>query len=157
MTHDSLHWENVLWSAGHRVTRQRSLILDAVCAGEGHTTLGEIYARVRKADRSIDRSTVYRALRLFVDLGLVVAADTGDDETYYEVTRPQPHHHLVCRSCRTEWEIDDAALQAMVSDVFQRHGFQVETDHLVLFGECTQCSGQIVGQEHVDPEVVPGP
>lgn len=118
------------------------MILDAVCAGEGHTTLGEIYARVRKADSSIDRSTVYRALRLFVDLGLVVAADTGDEEIYYEVTKPQPHHHLVCRSCRTEWEIDDAALRVMVADVRQRHDFHVETDHLVLFGLCSACRDQ---------------
>jgi len=87
MTHNSLHWEQVLWSAGHRVTKQRALILNAVCAGEGHTPLGDIYMRVRRADRSIDRSTVYRALRLFIELGLVVAADTGTGETYYEVRK----------------------------------------------------------------------
>lgn len=147
MTHDSLRWEDVLWSAGHRVTRQRSLILDAVCVGAGHTSLGEIYARVQKADRSIDRSTVYRALRLFVDLGLVVVANTGDDETYYEVAKLEPHHHLVCRICRTEWEIDDAALRAMFHEVSQRHGFHVETDHLVLFGLCESCRGQLVDRD----------
>src|SRR5687768_12001093 len=94
MTHNQLRWEETLWNAGHRVTRQRALILEAICAGDGHTPLGEVYARVRKVDRTIDRSTVYRAIRLFVDLGVVVAADTGDGETYYEVSRLAPHHHL---------------------------------------------------------------
>jgi Fur family ferric uptake transcriptional regulator len=139
MTHDLLHWENVLWNAGHRVTRQRALILDAVCAGDGHTPFGEIYTRVRKADRSIDRSTVYRALHLFVELGLVVPADTGGVESYYEVAKPQPHHHLICRQCGSEQEIGDAALQAMFSEVSLRYGFQVATDHLVLFGYCAAC------------------
>lgn len=139
MTHDQLRWEQTLWAAGHRVTRQRALILEAVCAGDGHTPLGEIYLRVQRADRSIDRSTVYRALRLFVGLGLVVAADTGSDETYYEVAKLEPHHHLVCRRCGQEQEIDDDALQVMFNEVFQRHGFQVETDHLVLFGFCAEC------------------
>jgi Fur family ferric uptake transcriptional regulator len=139
MTHDLLRWEQKLWAAGHRVTRQRALILEAVCAGDGHTPLGEICLRVQKADPTIDRSTVYRALRLFVDLGLVVAADTGGDETYYEVAKLEPHHHLVCRRCGQEQEIGDAALQAMFNEVFQRHGFQVETDHLVLFGFCEGC------------------
>ncbi|MBA2453096.1 MAG: transcriptional repressor [Chloroflexia bacterium] len=142
MTHDALHWEQRLWSSGHRVTRQRAHILEAVCAGNGHTPLGEIYLRVQRADRSIDRSTVYRALRLFVDLGLVVAADTGSDETYYEVAKLEAHHHLVCRRCGQEQEIDDAALQAMFNEVFQRHGFHVATDHLVLFGFCENCRAE---------------
>lgn len=139
MTHDQLGWEARLGETGHRVTRQRALILDAVCAGSGHTPLGEVYARVQLTDRSIDRSTVYRALRLFVSIGLVVAADTGDGETYFEITKPQPHHHLVCRRCSGEQEIGDASLQAMSDEVFRRHGFQVATDHLVLFGLCSAC------------------
>jgi Fur family transcriptional regulator, ferric uptake regulator len=149
MTHESLRWEQALWNAGHRVTRQRSLILESVCAGEGHTSLGEIYLRVRRAERSIDRSTVYRALRLFVDLGLVVAADTGDGETYYEVAKLQPHHHLLCRQCRGEWEIGDAVRQAMIGEVARQHAFQIDTDHLVLFGICAACqeSNAVVGGE----------
>ncbi|CAA9333884.1 MAG: hypothetical protein AVDCRST_MAG40-2067 [uncultured Gemmatimonadaceae bacterium] len=139
MTHNQLHWENTLWDAGYRVTRQRSLILDAVCAGGGHTTLGDVYARVRRADRAIDRSTVYRALHLFVALGVVLAADTGKGETLYEIARPQPHHHLVCRACGAEREIGDAALGAMFREIDARHGFAVATDHLVLFGTCAAC------------------
>ena len=94
---------------------------------------------MRKSDRKIDRSTIYRALRLFVDVGIVVAADTGDGETYYEVAGLQPHHHLICRRCAGEWEIDDGALQAMFAEVAERHDFQVDTDHLVLFGYCSAC------------------
>ena len=139
MTHHRMRWEERLWATGHRVTRQRSLILDAVCAGEGHTPLGEIYARVRRADRSIDRSTVYRALRLFVEVGLVVAADTGSGETSYEIKKPRPHHHLVCRGCGGEQEIGDDATAAMFDEVRRRHGFEIATDHLVLFGLCEAC------------------
>ena len=139
MTHDGLHWERVLWDAGHRVTRQRALILDAVCAGDGHTSLGEIYARVKRSDRSIDRSTVYRALRLFVELGLVLPADTGDGETCYEIKKPHPHHHLVCRRCGAEEEIGDAVLGAMFAEVSRQRGFRVTSDHLVLFGFCAGC------------------
>lgn len=139
MTHDQLGWEETLWDAGYRVTRQRALVLDAVCAGEGHTSFGDIYLRVRKSDSTIDRSTVYRALRLFAELGLVLPADTGGDETYYEVARPQPHHHLVCRECGIESEIEDSALQAMFREIERRHAFEVATDHLVLFGVCAAC------------------
>ncbi|HYH12640.1 MAG TPA: transcriptional repressor [Thermomicrobiales bacterium] len=139
MTHQQVHWEDVLRRAGHRATRQRGLILDAVCAGGGHTSLGEVYARAKRRDRALDRSTVYRALKVFIETELVVAADTGDGETYYEIKRPQQHHHLVCRGCGWEQEIDASVLEAMVDRVRDQHGFTVVTDHLVLFGFCQTC------------------
>ncbi len=71
----------------------------------------------------------------------MVAADTGKGETTYEIARPQPHHHLVCRRCGHEQEIDDAALRAMAAEIDARHGFAVNTDHLVLFGTCAACRG----------------
>ena len=139
MSHETLHWEQVLHEAGYRVTRQRTLILDAVCAGKGHTPLGEIYARAHRQDHALDRSTVYRALKVFVDVDLVVAADTGEGETLYEIKRTRQHHHLVCRTCGAEQEIDDTALMAMFDQVQQQHGFVVAMDHLVLFGTCAAC------------------
>lgn len=139
MTHQQLHWEDVLRRAGYRVTRQRGLILDAVCAGGGHTSLGEVYARAKRRDPGLDRSTVYRALKVFVETDLVVAADIGDGETYYEIKRFEAHHHLVCRLCGWEQEIDHSVLEDMVERVRAQHGFEVVTDHLVLFGFCERC------------------
>jgi len=147
MTHDTIGWEQALRRAGHRVTRQREIILDAVCAGGGHTPLGEVYARAHRQDPALDRSTVYRSLKLFMELDLVVAADTGDGETYFEIKHSQPHHHLVCRLCGAEQEIDDTVTQAMFEQVRERHGFEVVTDHLVLFGTCAACAQPPPGQE----------
>lgn len=139
MTHHNMDYEGILHAAGHRVTRQRIDILDAVCEGGGHTTLGEIYARVRQVDESVDRSTLYRALKLFVELGLVVSADTGDGETYYEIAKPQRHHHLVCRQCHKEQEIEHTLLQPMFDQLMARYSFRADSDHLVLFGLCAEC------------------
>jgi Fur family ferric uptake transcriptional regulator len=139
MSHYKLDYETVIRAAGHRVTNQRVLILDAVCDGEGHTTIGQIYARVKGLDRSIDRSTIYRALKLFTDLGLVVSADTGKGEFVYEISKPSPHHHLVCRQCGKETEIEQSVMQTMFEQVAREYQFQVETDHLVLFGLCAAC------------------
>lgn len=104
MSHFDIDYVSIIHNAGHRVTPQRLTILDTVCEGDGHTTMGEIYARARLVDQSIDRSTVYRTLKFFLELGLVVSADMGDGETYYEIAKP--HHHLVlfgvCGECRSE-------------------------------------------------------
>jgi len=147
VTHETLDWEGVLRRSGHRVTRQRGVILDAVCAGGGHVPLGEVYARARRQDPSLDRSTVYRALKLFMEVDLVVAADTGDGETCYEIKRLERHHHLACRHCGGVQEIDDTVLESMFDQVLKRHGFAVVSDHLVLFGACARCQS-LATEEH---------
>lgn len=139
MSHNTIDYREIIRSSGHRVTPQRISILDAMCESSGHTTLGEIYARVRQIDKAIDRSTLYRTLKLFANLGLVVSADTGDGETYYEFAKPQHHHHLVCRSCGKEQEIGQEVMQSMFEQVEREYQFRVDTDHLVLFGLCSDC------------------
>jgi len=139
MTHQQIEYEEIIRAAGYRVTKQRTLILDAVCEAEGHTPLGSVYARVKHYDKSIDKSTVYRTLALFEELGLVVSADTGDGETYYEIAHQQPHHHLVCRSCGNQQEVGHAAFQSLFAAIESEHNFHPETDHIVLFGLCADC------------------
>lgn len=139
MTHDTMDYEGIIRAAGHRVTLQRVIILDAVCAGGGHTTLKNIAARLRAMDPSIDRSSLYRTLKLFVELGLVISADAPDGETVYEIPKPRKHHHLICRMCGREQEIGDEAIVGMIETVRERYGFTIAMDHLVLHGLCVQC------------------
>lgn len=140
MSHHRLDWEQVLWARGHRVTPQRSLVLDAVCDAEGHsTTLGEIYAHVQRQDATVDRSTVYRALHLFVQLGIVVSTDAGDGEARFEIATPVPHHHLICRQCGRAQEIEGPELAESFGLIANRYGFRVTTEHLTLFGLCAEC------------------
>ncbi len=139
MSHETMDYEGIMHAAGHRVTLQRVMILDAVCEGGGHTTLKQVHARLRHMDDTIDVSSVYRTLKLFVELGLVISAEAPNGETVYEIPKPQKHHHLVCRVCGGEQEIGGEALNGMVTAVKQRFGFLVEDDHLVLHGICADC------------------
>jgi Fur family ferric uptake transcriptional regulator len=59
---------------------------------------------------------VYRALELFVNVGVVVAVEPGDGETCYKIKRRQ-HHHLICRHCGHDQEIDDLVFRGMIDRV----------------------------------------
>jgi Fur family ferric uptake transcriptional regulator len=142
MSHEDMDYEGIMHRAGHRVTPQRVMILDAVCEGGGHTTLKQIYIRLRHMDNTIDRSSVYRTLKLFVDLGLVISATAPNGETVYEIPKPQKHHHLICRVCGKEQEIGHEAIQGAVAAVRQQYGFVVEDDHLVFHGVCAACQAR---------------
>jgi len=153
MSHENMDYEGIMHRAGHRVTPQRVMILDAVCEGGGHTTLKQVFARLRKMDDRIDRSSVYRTLKLFVVLGLVVSAETPAGEAVYEIPKPKPHHHLVCRSCGKEQEIGQEAMDGMFALVQERFGFKAETDHLVLHGICAACREAIDVDDIAIPRV----
>jgi Fe2+ or Zn2+ uptake regulation protein len=54
-----------------RNTVQRTEVLDVVLASEGHLTAGEIFERVRRQDPKIAYGTVYRALHLLAERGMI--------------------------------------------------------------------------------------
>lgn len=149
MTHQKLDYERIIRQHGGRVTPQRVLILDAVCAGNGHTTFGEILSRVKEYDPSIDRSTLYRALDFFAEIGLVVSADLGQDETVYEIKKQHQHHHLICVKCGMEQEISDQTMLKVFNLIQYCHAFHVQMDHLILFGTCSAC--QSSSQDSAQP------
>lgn len=144
MTHTTLNWEQTLANAGMRVTRQREIVLDAVCAGAGHTAIGDIYARVKQRDPSLDLSTVYRALRVFTELGIVLTVPSGDGEQLFEIRHANPHHHLVCKTCGVELPMSREVVHSLVEQIEAKQGFAIELDHLVLWGRCRSCQKSYV-------------
>jgi Fur family ferric uptake transcriptional regulator len=124
---------------GFRVTPQRQIILGAICAGGGHTTIEEIYARAQAAAPAINRATVYRTLDFLCELRLVVAADVGGGRMVYEIASPTPHHHLICRTCGCETQIEHATVKSLFARLAREQGFHVDMEHLALFGLCHTC------------------
>jgi Fur family transcriptional regulator, ferric uptake regulator len=140
MSHTAMNYSRMLRDAGYRVTDQREVILDAVCAGGGHATLKAIFARAQAALPSLDRSSVYRTLKVFVELGLVVAGVNSDGDDVYEIPQAEPHHHILCRACGAEHAIAHAVVETLFAEVRARYRFHVTSDHLMLVGVCDQCA-----------------
>ena len=138
MTHNTRDYQKLMRERGFRVTPQRRIILDAICEGNGHTALEEIYARVQAHSPTINLATVYRTLDFLCGLGLVVAVDIGG-RTVYEIAGEAPHHHLICRGCGQVQQISHADVLAFLEQIGQANDFQVEMNHLALFGLCAAC------------------
>ena len=142
MSHTTLDLAATLHHHGARLTPQRQIILDALCALGGHVAVAELYERVHADFPAIDRSTVYRALSFFVELGLVVAAEIGG-ATVYEIAPRDgecDHYHLVCRDCGGVLHVDGAAFDALAAWLDADHGFAAELGKLTIHGRCRECS-----------------
>lgn len=85
-------------------------------------------------------STVYRTLNLLVAHRLATARHFGRGMTRYEAGADESHHdHLVCTRCRKTVEFTDDAIEAYQEQVGRRHGFDIDSHMIELYGVCAQC------------------
>lgn len=129
----------LLRSAGQRVTPQRMVILAAFAQPGEHLSAEEVLARVGPIVPAMNRSTVYRTLELFRDLGLISETDLGGGVRQYELLYDARHHHLICRHCGATTDLDDADVEPLRAAIAGRYGFAAGIDHLALFGLCAHC------------------
>lgn len=142
MTHENRDYIEVLRSRGYRVTSQRLIVLDAICAIDGHASPSNIVTKVKFYDNTIDRSTIYRALDVLVDVGLVTETEIGMEGKVYRIAETADHHHLLCKVCDTVITINDEELEGVFQNLLETYGFAVEADHLALLGLCESCRQQ---------------
>lgn len=142
MSHNKINYLEIFHRNGYRVTDQRQVILDAICEADGHTSVGEIYYRAKKLDNGINRSTIYRGLDVLVELGIVNVAEDVNGEKVYELVREQPHHHLICRTCGQDIEIENSVIEEFYQHLQTQYNYKVEMDHLIIFGVCPKCTNR---------------
>ncbi|MCO5183638.1 MAG: transcriptional repressor [Anaerolineae bacterium] len=138
MTHTTTDYATTLRSAGHRLTPQREIILDALCDLGRHTAIGDLYQAVHATTPTIDLATVYRTMNLFAELGIVVSAEI-DGQTVYEVAASTPHHHLICRSCGSVTTLSHHHFRQLEAHLNDEHGFLADIDHITIHGLCANC------------------
>jgi Fur family ferric uptake transcriptional regulator len=132
-------WRADLRARGYRLTPQRELILKAV-QDLDHASPDDILAEVRKTSKGVNISTVYRALELLEDLGLVSHTHLGHGAPAYHATTEPDHVHLVCRTCQRVVEAEPEIAADLVERLATDRGFRTDVRHLTLFGTCRDCS-----------------
>ncbi len=127
-----------LHTQGYRLTSQRNLILEAVRQAKAHLTPEQVYDRVHRRNPTISRATIYRTLDFLCEMRLIHAMYWGG-QMYYEIVGDEPHHHLICRDCGAIEQLDHALLEELIGAVQKQHRFNIDVDHIALFGLCRKC------------------
>jgi len=123
---------------GYKLTPQRRLVLDILHGSEGHLTAEDILEKIKAVAPGVDKSTVYRTLELFEQLGLVVKSEHQGKYIYHHAEESL-HHHLVCRVCGQIAQCDTEILEPLAKDLRARFGFQADLKHQVIHGVCASC------------------
>ena len=123
-----------------KMTPQRRLILDTLIKQKDHLSSEELYAKVKRRDKSIGQATVYRTLKLLNEAGLVDPLDFDDGLTRYEFSYGEDHHdHLICERCGKNIEIFDEVIENRQEQLAKEQGFSLIKHKMYLYGICPDC------------------
>lgn len=130
----STDFESVLRQAGYRRTPQRQQVWETV-ERLRHATPEQIAETLP----DVDPSTVYRALEVLVDVGLITHTHIGHGPPVYHAVDPKPHLHLVCQNCGAQSSADIELARGLLDALLADHGFRADLDYMALPGLCANC------------------
>lgn len=128
-----------LRARGYRMTSQRMAILHVLHHAGTHLSPREIYKQARRDLPSLTETTVYRTLDFLSDNGLVRSSHSGSRHLTYQIAGTD-HHHIVCRSCGSELEVEHQLLQDLVRKLESASGYVRIDSHITFFGVCPDCA-----------------
>lgn len=129
--------ESILESRGVKVTPNRLLVARVLAAATSPLSLLDIETQLD----TVDRSSVFRTLLLFVKAGIVHEIDDGSKSMKYELCHASGedddrHIHFHCTSCHRTFCLEDIP----VPDVALPDGYTIASANYVLKGTCPDCS-----------------
>lgn len=128
---------------GLKKTYQKDLILETFLSSEGHFSVDDIYALVRRRDKKVGAVTVFRTLKSLTACGIAREVLLGDGVTRFEHNYRHPvHHHIVCTECHRTIEYVCPTLDRIQEDVIRKYNFQPEFHRFQTFGVCQDCREQ---------------
>lgn len=127
---------------GERITVQRRLIIEALCAADGHVSISAIqrWLAAHRPEYELQDATIYRILQRLKDLELVAQTDMGSAGIVYELLGQPYHHHLICLHCGRVTDLADGYLAPLRQALTADFGFQARIDHMAIYGLCADCA-----------------
>lgn len=131
--------KKIVKSKGLKYSTQREDVLKVLYNSKQHLTPEEIYSKVKKINKNIGLATVYRALSFLETEGLVSSISFGVEGKKYELNRGHHHDHMICLNCGKIIEFYDEELESLQKEIAKKHGFELITHELNMYGICKDC------------------
>ncbi|HLO45409.1 MAG TPA: transcriptional repressor [Leadbetterella sp.] len=128
---------------GLRKTQERYRILKEIYEREDHFEIEELFSGIIKKNFNISKATVYNAVELLVEVGLVTKHQFGlkHASRYEKSFGRKQHSHLICIDCNKVFEFCDPRIQNIQNTLEEFSGLEIKEHSLILYGQCnkTQC------------------
>ena len=131
-------FETVCRENGLPITTQRRVLIEALLRTDKHPTAEELWNAAQRVLPDISRTTVYRVLDTFVDLGLALRVPHPGSPARFD-GNVEPHHHIACRRCHRVFDVFEPQCEALPKPKDAPLGFRVESCSVLYVGTCRDC------------------
>ncbi len=135
-----------------RVTTPRRLVWQVLSESADHLTAQSIFEKVNAVDAAVNRSSVYRTLSLFAEIGLARESKLGEDEaSRWEPAHADDEIHLVCESCDSVLHHSGDVVRSLRSHLGDHHDFEARAVEIVVRGRCATCGPAPASESTSEP------
>lgn len=125
--------------SGYTLTSQRKAVLEALGESRGHPSAEDVYLLVKKKNPRVALGTVYQALSVLEEIGVIGAKHWAESPTRYDLN-VEPHLDIRCTGCGAVSEVPGVDLGDLEERVREATPFEVTRAAVVVEGLCPACS-----------------
>lgn len=117
-----------------KLTENRRIVARVIEQSQDHPDVEEVYSRASKINANIGIATVYRAVKMFEECGLIAKHDFGGGRARYEKLEGDDHHdHLIDITTDEVIEFFDEGLEKMKEKLAREKGYELVGHKLELY------------------------
>ncbi len=132
--------KKTLSQAGYRLSEPRRRVMQLLENSEKPLAPLAIYRALKETGCKLGMVSVYRALSLLTNLGLVSMVYKADGSAGYVSATRGHHHYIICQKCHKVLEFAGSEdLESLISRVQAETHFVVADHLLQLYGICPEC------------------
>jgi Fur family peroxide stress response transcriptional regulator len=131
-------FEEAIRRRGVRLTQQRIEIYREVAGTLDHPNIETIFKNVRRKLPTVSLDTVYRAMALFADLGLVTTFRPFDERARFDANT-DVHHHFICTRCGATRDFEFRDFETLSVPEAAKTLGRVDSRCVELRGLCVDC------------------
>src|SRR5918999_854377 len=124
--------------SGYTLTSQRRGRLDPLEDFGGHPSAEEVYLAVKKRNPRVALGTVYQALSVLEEIGLIKAKRWSESPVRYDLNTV-PHYDIRCTKCGAVAEIPGVEFEDFAPRIRENTPYEVTNASLVIEGVCPAC------------------
>lgn len=127
--------------SGYTLTSQRRAVLDALEGAQGHPSAEEVYLLVKKKNPRVALGTVYQALSVLEDIGVISSERWAESPTRYDLNT-EPHLDVHCCRCGGVSEVPGVDFGDLRSRIQENTPYEIKSARLVVEGYCPECQDE---------------
>lgn len=124
-----------------KLTPQRIAVYNYLKSTKEHPSAETIHKSLMENYPTMSLATVYKTLKVLVDVGLVQELNVGEGNFRYDgMTDPHPHIHCIC--CSKVDDLEGLTFSELNQSAKNNTNYDILSNKVYFYGVCPECKNK---------------